>query len=150
MGLPPVATVRGISRAVIGSASTAGLAVPRERIDVLLLGVSIMSLPFIPETMTPEEFESHMKTAGSSVYLRDDAGELYGEVRYDYGYPTSPWIFDYLGECGRDELVKKKTALGVESTESRCVEWRQEPYIRRFKDLISLLFFVALVGLEYS
>lgn len=106
--------------------------------------------PFIPENMTPEQFEAHMKTAGSAVYLRGD-GAVEATVRYDYGYPASPWIYEYFGECGRYAQNEKKSKdpqgpLGP----GGCAAWLHEPYIRRFSDLNKLAFWVAFVGLEYS
>lgn len=100
-----------------------------------------MSLPTILETMTPEEFEAHMKQAGSSVYFEGENG-VEGIVHYDHGYPTQPWTYDYFGDCGK----KGENKEGKEE----CKEWVQEPYIRRFPNLYALCFWLAFVGLEYA
>lgn len=110
-----------------------------------------MSLPSIPETMTREEFEVHMKGANSSVYI-EDGGEVVAIVKYDHGFPKVPWLYDYFGECARWGLAGARpegtgtTALNA----PRCAEWTHEPYIRRFSSLDDLSFFIAFVGLEIA
>jgi hypothetical protein len=98
-----------------------------------------MSLPSISEDTTIEQFEAYIKRTGSVVYMRDDDGELVATTRYDYGYPASPWIYDYFGECGRWDQEARK-----------CGAWLHEPYIKRFALLSDLMFFITFVGLEYS
>lgn len=96
----------------------------------------------IPDTMTREQFEVHMKQASSSVHLRNDEGDLVAVVRYDYGYPGTPWIYNYIGDCGRYALDKAGNPY--------CAAWLNAPYQRRFASLEELSFFVAFVGLEYT
>lgn len=114
-----------------------------------------MSLPHItPETRPIDVVIGLLQ--GSTIFVENDKGEVEAEVFFDT--VKGKFIFDFRGVC-QTHVHQPPARMVVPAGFARdsrpqgvggCQKWHVEPFQREFDDFNDLLFWMALVGNEWS